>query len=141
MASASDIDSKVPSSLDLALGFVRAVEAGLPRDAIAAYLHPEVAHVEHPNRIAPNGTTRDLAAMLAGTERGRQVLTAQRYTVLNTLCDGDQAALEMAWEGDLAIPLGALAAGATLKAYIGMFFSIRDGRIARIVNYDCYPPF
>src|SRR5437867_12105906 len=28
-----------------------------------------------------------------------------------------------------------------MKAFIGMFFTFRDGKIVSQRNYDCYPPF
>ena len=34
-----------------------------------------------------------------------------------------------------------LPAGYTMKAYIGMFLTFRDGKIVSQRNYDCYPPF
>ena len=36
---------------------------------------------EYPNRLVPEGATRDLAALLAGNQRGRSVLSGQRYEV------------------------------------------------------------
>ncbi len=133
--------SAMSEALAIALDFVRAIEARQPGEAIARFFHSDALQVEHPNRIAPNGATRDVAAMIAGIERGRANLSAQRYGVVSALADGDKVALEMTWEGDLAVALGPLAAGATLRAAIAMFITVRDGRIARVVNYDCYPPF
>jgi ketosteroid isomerase-like protein len=41
----------------------------------------------------------------------------------------------------LDTPFQDLPAGYEMKAYIGMFFTFRDGKIVSQRNYDCYPPF
>lgn len=46
--------------------------------------------------------------------------------------------LDVAWEGDLAIPFSAVPAGATLRAHIAMFLEFLDGRIIHQRDYDCY---
>jgi ketosteroid isomerase-like protein len=34
-----------------------------------------------------------------------------------------------------------LESGHEMKAFVAMFLTIRDGKIASQRNYDCYPPF
>jgi hypothetical protein len=41
----------------------------------------------------------------------------------------------------LAVPLGELAAGASMRAHFAMFFELEDGRIRRQRNYDCFEPW
>ena len=49
--------------------------------------------------------------------------------------------LEVLWAGTLAIPVGSLAAGDEMRAHFAVFIELRDGRIYRQRNYDCFEPF
>jgi ketosteroid isomerase-like protein len=62
----------------------------------------DVIQIEFPNRLLPNGATRDLAALRDAAERGRKVMTAQRFEVVNAIASGDQVAVEVIWTGTLA---------------------------------------
>jgi ketosteroid isomerase-like protein len=101
----------------------------------------DVVQVEFPNRLLPNGATRDLAALRGAAERGRKVMTAQRFEVLNAIASGDQVAVEALWTGTLAVPLGSIPAGGQMRARFAIFLTYRDGRIVRQHNYDCFDPF
>jgi hypothetical protein len=57
-------------NLALARQFVSAVERGVS-DEVAALLPEDVLHEEFPNRLMPNGATRDKAAILTAGERVR----------------------------------------------------------------------
>jgi ketosteroid isomerase-like protein len=57
------------------------------------------------------------------------------------VAEGDEVATEIEWSGVLKVGFGAVAAGTTMRAAIGMFFTFRDGKIASVRNYDCYYPF
>jgi ketosteroid isomerase-like protein len=128
-------------NLDTAVRFIRAMEYGASGEALLPFFQPDATQREHPNRLFPSGATRDLRAMMESSKKGKQVLSAQRYEIQNTVAAGDHVAVELEWSGTLAIPLGNLPVGGTLRAHIGMFFTFRDGRIASIRNYDCYEPF
>lgn len=127
-------------NLETALRFVQAVEKGATGDALAQCFDPAVSQHEYPNRLFPNGAHRDLQALLVSAERGKQVLSSQRYEVRNAVAQGDHVALELDWTGTLAVPLGTLQPGAKLHARIGQFITFREGRIVSIRNYDCYDP-
>jgi ketosteroid isomerase-like protein len=129
------------SPLDVVLRFLRALEDGATGPALAAFFHDDVVQEELPNRLVPTGARRGLAELLAGAERGRRVVRSQRYQVLGTVVDGDRVALEVLWTAVLAVPVGSLAAGSEMRAHLGMFVDVRDGRIAAQRNYDCYQPF
>jgi ketosteroid isomerase-like protein len=101
----------------------------------------DVVQVEFPNRLLPNGATRDLAALRDAAEHGRKVMTAQRFEVLNAIASGDQVALEATWTGTLAVPLGNLPAGGQMRARFAIFLAYRDGKIVRQHNYDCFDPW
>lgn len=102
---------------------------------------PDVVQREFPNRLVADGATRDLAALRAGAERGKQVVQGERYEVVNAVAHGDEVALEVIWTARLRVPLGKLAAGDVLRAYLGMFLTWRDGKIVAQRNYDCFEPF
>jgi ketosteroid isomerase-like protein len=107
----------------------------------AVHLDPEVIFEELPNRVTPKGGRADLAAMRAGAERGQALLASQTYEVLGGFAAGAQVVLEVKWTGVLKIALGSLAPGDALTAQCAMIFELRDGRILRQRNYDCYAPF
>ena len=104
------------------------------------FWHEEIQFRELPNLISPQGSNRGREVMAAGIAQGAQILSRQQYTILNALEAGNTIVLEVAWEGDLAIPFGTVPTGATLRAHIAMFLEFADGRIIRQRNYDCYEP-
>jgi ketosteroid isomerase-like protein len=101
----------------------------------------DVVQVEFPNRLVPAGATRDLAALRDAAERGRKVMTAQRFEVVNALASGDQVAVEALWTGTLAVALGTIPAGGEMRARFAIFLTYRDGKIVRQHNYDCFDPW
>lgn len=125
----------------LARRFIAAVERGATGDALAEFLHDEVEQHELPNRLFADGVRRDRAALLDSAEKGQKVLRSQSYEVLNVVASGEHVAVEMRWRGELAVPLGALKAGAMLTGQFAFFLEVRDGRIVRMRNYDCYDAF
>jgi ketosteroid isomerase-like protein len=109
-------------------------------DRLSRFLDPAVIQEELPNLVVPKGIKRDLDALRVARERGAQVVTDQRYEVLSTLAAGDGVAVEVLWSGTLQIPYGPRPPGSVLRAHMGAFFQLRDGRIVRQRNYDCYQP-
>ena len=101
----------------------------------------DVIQVEFPNRLVPNGATRDLAALRDAAERGRKVVTAQRFEVLNAIASDNQVAVEAVWTGTLAVPLGSIPAGGQMRARFAIFLTYCDGKIVRQHNYDCFDPW
>jgi ketosteroid isomerase-like protein len=69
------------------------------------------------------------------------MMAAQRYEVLNAIGSGDRVAVEVRWTGTLAVPLGSLPAGGQMRARFAIFLELRDGRIVRQRNYDCFEPW
>ena len=101
----------------------------------------DVIQVEFPNRLVPNGVTRDLAALREGAERGRKVMTAQRLEVVNAIASGEHVAVEAIWTGTLAVPMGSIPTGGQMRARFAIFLTYRDGKIVRQHNYDCFDPW
>ena len=131
-------------NLALVRRFLDAVDRGTrdeaPLEAFAEYLHPEIEQRELPNKFAPAGAVRDLAALRKNAGAGRSLMKSQRYEIKTAIAMGDTVAVEGHWTGVLAIPLGALPAGHELRAHLAMFFELRDGKIWRQRNYDCFDP-
>ena len=107
------------SNLDRAKAYLRAIEAEDPN--VDAFFAPDVVQREFPNRLVPQG--------------------APRYELRNAVEHGDRLALEVLWTATLRMPLGALPAGATLRAHFAVFLEYRNGLIASQHNYDCFDPF
>jgi ketosteroid isomerase-like protein len=107
---------------------------------LADLLHDDVVFVEHPNQVSPQGSRRDRSALLASFEAGRRLMAEQRLDDLEVLPAGDYVVARAAWSGTLAVDAAPLRAGSTLRARLAMFFTVRDGRVFRQENYDCYEP-
>jgi hypothetical protein len=122
--------------------YLLALEQFATGENLARFFSPEVVQQELPNRLSPQGVKRGLAEMLAGAERGKQVLTRQTYEIKNSLAHGNRLALEFEWVAILAQPIGHLAAGDAMRAHIAAFFEFADdGRITLQRNYDCFEPW
>jgi ketosteroid isomerase-like protein len=112
----------------------------VPAAALADVVHPDARFVEHPNAIAPTGRRRDAEAARAALERSRSLLSAQRFDVVDHVAAGERVVTRARWTATLAIDAGPVAAGTELHADCCMLFTVRNGRIHRQENYDCYHP-
>lgn len=124
--------------LQRAQAYLSAIEA---RADLTPYFSPDVVQREFPNLLLPKGATRDLAALLEGQEKGKRVLQAEKYQIVDSVEQGEQIALEVIWTGTLAVPLGNIPIGGEMKAQFGVFLRFRGGLICRQHNYDCFDPF
>ncbi len=118
------------STRDTVLAYLRAIEA-MDLPAVAALMHPDVLVVEHPNKLNPAGARYDGAALQAAGERGRAVMASQRYEVRALLVDGERAAAQVAWTGTLK-------AGGEIHAEICSVIELRDDKVWRQEQYDCF---
>ena len=116
------------------------IENGAPGESLQFFAE-DVVQEEFPNRLVPQGATRDLAALKEAAVRGRKVMARQRYEIVNALASGNQVAVETIWTGTLAVPFGSIPAGGEMRARFAIFLELRDGRIVRQRNYDCFDPF
>ena len=131
----------VAEVLELTRRYFDALQSGATGESLAAFYAPEVVQEEFPNRLAPHGARRDLAAILDAAERGRKVMAAQQYEVLHAVADGSRVAVEFRWSGTLAVPVALLPAGAEMRGRFACFLEFRDGRIVAQRNYDCFDPW
>ena len=121
--------------------YLQAVASLGPPEAVSGFFTPDAIFREFPNRIAPNGRVRSAADSHAAYEMGRKILKSQKYEVQRVVEDGDELAVELEWTGVLAVSVMDLPAGTEMKAFVAMFLTFREGKIAEQRNYDCYPPF
>ena len=128
-------------SLELARAYLAALEAGATGEALARFYAPDVIQEELPNRLMPAGARRDLAALLDGALRGQKVMQRQRFELVAAHEAGHTVALEVQWTGTLAVPMGSLPVGGAMRAHFAVFLELRDGRIVRQRNYDCFEPW
>ena len=129
------------SNESIAREYLAAIGRGDAGDALRRFYTDDFEQIEYPNALNPKGQRSDLASALERSERGKKVLTNQRFEVLGAVASGDRVALETVWTGVLAIPVASLPAGGEMRANFAMFLEFRDGRIARQRNYDCFQPF
>ena len=130
-----------PTNLDTARRYIDALSSGADAEALRQFYAPDVVQEEFPNRLMPNGATRDLAAMQEGRRRGKALLAAERYEWRGAVAEGDRVAVELIWRATIAIDAGPFTAGQQLRARFAIFLEFRDGRIVHQRNYDCFDPF
>ena len=126
------------SPVDTARAFLAAIAAG---ESVERFLAPDVVQVDYPNKLLPNGETRDFRAICAAQEKGRKVLSSQTFDVVNVVASDHCVVLETVWIGHLAIALGTLSPGAVIRARFAQVFEFRDGKIVHLRNYDCFEPW
>jgi ketosteroid isomerase-like protein len=121
--------------------YLVALESGAVGEALARFFTEGAMQIELPNKLNPNGGQSDLPTLLRRAEQGQKLLQRQSYDVLSEMARGPRVAVEALWSAVLAVPLGTLPAGATMRAHFAMFFELADGRISSQRNYDCFEPW
>src|SRR5262249_32037329 len=108
----------------------RAIEA-MDHAAMTALVHPDVQLVEHPNKLNPKGTHTDRAAMDAAWDRGAALMARQTYEVRGLTVEGGRCVAQIGWTGELKT-------GAVMRAQICSVIELRDGKVWRQEQYDCF---
>jgi ketosteroid isomerase-like protein len=121
--------------------YLERLGSGATGAALAEFFTGDARQIELPNKLNPRGGESDLPTLLARSVQGKQLLARQSYDVISAVAEGDRVAVEARWEAELAVSLGTLAAGASMKAHFAMFFEFRGDRIAVQRNYDCFEPW
>ena len=121
--------------------YIGAIQAGATGHALARFFTDDVVQDEFPNRLMPAGATRNLAAILEGAERGQLVLRKQEFQIHNVVSSDSTIVVELTWLGTLAIAIGALTPGNQMRARFCIVLELKDGRIQRQRNYDCFDAF
>jgi ketosteroid isomerase-like protein len=118
-----------------------AIHADVP-GSMGAFYADDVVQEEFPNRFLPDGAERGLAELEAAGERGRKVMASQTFEVLQMLARDDTVVVEANWTGTLKASAGeGLPAGTVMRARFAQFFELREGKIVRQRNYDCFYPW
>ena len=124
--------------LETAKAYLQTIEAMGDCTELSQYLAPDIVQIEFPNKITPQTATRDLAAMLAGCEQGKAILSGQTYDIHKEYELGEMVILEIKWTGILKIDIGDLSAGDAMSAHFAVFLRFEDGKIVEQRNYDCF---
>jgi len=129
------------SNLATIRAYLAAIEAGAVGEDLARFFTPDARQVELPNRLNPSGGVSDLPTLLQRAQEGQRLLRSQSYEIKSEVAQAHRVAIEATWSGILGVPLGSLAAGATMKAHFAVFFELSEGRICLQRNYDCFEPW
>lgn len=128
-------------NLAIARRYLEALENGAEGGELSEFFTKDVVQEEFPNRLSPIGAHRNLDAILDAARKGKRMLRAQKFEILNSIVDGDRVALEVFWSGYLAVPVDTLPADSEMRAHFSMWLEFRDGKIWKQHNYDCFDPW
>jgi ketosteroid isomerase-like protein len=128
-------------NVEIALRYIEALSTGKGPEELSGFYAADIVQEEFPNRLLPDGATRDLAGLLEGRARGQALLSAEHYEVQGAMADGDYVALELVWTATVGRKAGPLEPGQPLRARFAVFLEFRDGRITHQRNYDCFDPW
>lgn len=115
---------------DIVLAYLRAIESH-DLDLVATFMHSEIEVLEHPNRLNPMGARYDGAALRAAGERGKAMMASERYDVRALTVEGDRAVAQILWTG-------VLLDGRSMSAHICSAIELREGKVYRQEQYDCF---
>ncbi|MDR6792190.1 ketosteroid isomerase-like protein [Pseudarthrobacter oxydans] len=125
-------------ALDCVLGFIRVPETGGGSAELRPFLAESFVLVEAPHLLAPEGSTRTLASVLAGADQSSEVVSDQEFSIRRTTCEGGRVAVEADWSATVLLDLPYWDRGETIRARTSSVFEVRDGRIVSQDSYDCY---
>ena len=108
---------------------------------IADLFSPDATVEQLPNRLYPNGLKSGVSRMAEAFEKGKKLLSSQKYEITSFIADADRLSIEVRWTGTLAMAFGGLSLGSQMCADCAMFFVFKDGKIVSQRNYDCFYPW
>ena len=126
---------------ELIRSYFKAIENAAPVDRFQHFFHEDMVQTEFPSKLNPHGKARRKQALLEDFEKGKAVISKHVYAIKSLTSDGNRVCAETSWTGTLAIQLGALRPGDTMKADFGVFFRIEQSQIIEQNNYDCIHPW
>lgn len=127
--------------LAITKNYLQAISEGKTWDEIVIYYDESVEQIEYPNRLLPNGATRNLNDLKQASLRGKAVLISHNYDIQKSYVIGNTVILETIWTAEIAVPIGQIPAGGKMKAYFAQFIEFEDGKIVRQRTYDCFEQF
>jgi ketosteroid isomerase-like protein len=128
-------------NIEVVRSYLAALERGEVGDDLRLYFAADALQIEFPNALNPRGQKSDLEQLLERSRMGLKILKRQEYQIVTAVAQGDLVAVEARWTGVLAVDVAKLPAGKELRASFAMFFELREGRIAKQHNYDCFDPW
>jgi len=134
----ADDFSPLASPREHVLEFIRVLEAGGGAADIRPFLSESFVLTEAPHLLAPDGSTRTLAGVLAGADQSREVVGDQKFTIRRTTCEGNRVAVEADWSATVLMDLRYWDRGETIRARTSSVFEVSDGLIVSQDSYDCY---
>ena len=129
------------TNIALIRAYLDALSRGTCGNQLAHFFAEDVLQIEFPNRLSPKDGESDLGRMLARSIEGQRILRTQQFEIRSEIARDERVAAEAGWTGVLAVDVGSLRAGMEMKAALAMFFEIREGRVRRQRNYDCFEPW
>ena len=93
-------------NLERARAYLRAIETRASEEELTSFFSPDVVVEQFPNRLVPKVVKSSLADVKRESEMGKKSVTRQSYTVRNAVASGEWVALQVDWEGALAIRRG-----------------------------------
>ncbi|GLU43760.1 nuclear transport factor 2 family protein [Allomuricauda sp. NBRC 101325] len=123
------------------MDFLKMLENRKSSNELEKFYHPDSEQTEFPNTLTKQLTVRNLQDLKLASEKGANILTKEAYEIMNLYSFENTVVLECIWKGTLAIALGNLKSGDQMTAYFAQIFELKDGKIFRQRNYDCFEPF
>ncbi|MBD2228102.1 nuclear transport factor 2 family protein [Calothrix anomala] len=127
--------------LEITKNYLKDIAEGKTADELAIYYSESVKQIEYPNRLFPEGATRNLNDLKEAFLRGKSVLISQNYDIQRSYVVGNTVILETILTAEIAVPIGQTPAGGKMKAYFAQFIEFEDGKIICQRTYDCFEPF
>ena len=124
----------------IAIDFIKTLQNRTSAEELLRFYHPDIEQIEFPNAVTKNTAIRNLNDLKAGAEKGKKILQKEEYEVIKSYSFENTVIIEAIWTGTLAIPLGSIPVGGTMKAYFAQFYEFKDGKIIKQRNYDCFDP-
>jgi ketosteroid isomerase-like protein len=135
------MESSNTNILSLAKQYLQAISQGQTGWDLAAYYAEKIQQIEYPNRLNAKGGTSDRQTLVERSEKGKQIVVSQSYSVQKEYVSGNTVILEVIWTGIFSVSIGQLAPGDEMKAYFALFMDFEDGKIIQLRNYDCFEEF
>lgn len=127
--------------LTIAKNYLKALKLGKTGKDLAIFFHPDVIQTELPNRLNPKGVVSNLSTILERAEKGKRLFKTQNYEIEHDIVQGDTVVLRLTWTGIMAVSIGTLGAGKTMKGHFAMFMKFKNGQIIEQTAYNCFDDF
>jgi hypothetical protein len=110
--------------LEVAKQYLSRLSDGAGPEELDSFLAPDVVYEEFPNRLRANGATGDLQAIKEARARGRALLKAERFELVNAVAGDVKVAVQVIWTGTVRDAIGPFSAGRRLRARFALFMGV-----------------